>query len=55
MKTTRINRKIMDNIYRNLCGSDKAFTRKARLLQSKYRVEIGEEEGIGPTRTSKRK
>ncbi len=46
---------IEDNIYGNLCGSDNAFTRKARLLQSMYRVEIGEEEGTGPTRASKRK
>lgn len=37
------------------CKSDNAFTRKARLLQSMYRVEIGEEEGTGPTRASKRK
>jgi hypothetical protein len=42
-------------IYGNQCGSDNAFTRKARLLQSMYRVEIGEEEGVGPTRASKRK
>ena len=55
MRTTQINRKIMDNIYGNQCGSDNAFTRKARLLQSMYRVEIGEEEGFGPTRASKRK
>lgn len=46
---------IEDNIYGNQCGSDNAFTRKARLLQSMYRVEIGEEEGFGPTRNSKRK
>ena len=46
---------IEDNIYGNQCGSDNAFTRKARLLQSMYRVEIGEEEGVGPTRASKRK
>lgn len=39
----------------NQCGSDNAFTRKARLLQSMYRVEIGEEEGVGPTRASKHK
>ncbi len=47
----------MDNkdIYGNQCGSDNAFTKKARLLQSMYRVEIGEEEGVGPTKTSKRK
>lgn len=45
----------MDNIYGNQCGSDNAFIRKARLLQSMYRVEIGEEEGFGPTRASKRK
>ena len=45
----------MDNIYGNQCGSDNAFTRKARLLQSMYRAEIGEEEGFGPTRASKRK
>ena len=43
------------DIYGNQCGSDNAFTRKARLLQSMYRVEIGEEEGFGPTRASKRK
>lgn len=42
-----------DKIYGNQCGSDNAFTRKARLLQSMYRVEIGEEEGTGPTRASK--
>ena len=42
-------------IYGNQCGSDNAFTRKARLLQSMYRVEIGEEEGTGPTRASKRR
>ena len=47
----------MDNkeIYGKQCKSDNAFTRKARLLQSMYRVEIGEEEGTGPTRASKRK
>ena len=28
------------DIYGNQCGSDNAFTRKARLLQSIYRVEI---------------
>lgn len=43
------------NIYGNQCGSDNAFTRRARLLQSMYRMEIGEEEGVGPTRASKRK
>lgn len=43
------------DIYGNQCGSDNAFTRKARLLQSMYRVEIGEDEGTGPTRASKRK
>ena len=42
-------------IYGNQCGSDNAFTKKARLLQSIYRVEIGEEEGVGPTKTSKQK
>lgn len=41
--------------YGNQCESDNAFTRKARLLQSMYRVEIGEEEGFGPTKASKRK
>ena len=46
---------IEGNIYGNQCGSDNAFIRKARLLQSMYRVEIGEEEGTGPTRASKRK
>lgn len=46
---------IEDNIYGNQCVSDNTFTRKARLLQSMYRVEIGEEEGVGPTRASKRK
>lgn len=45
----------MDSIYGNQCVSDNAFTRKARLLQSMYRVEIGEEEGVGPTKSSKRK
>lgn len=45
----------INKIYGNQCGSDNAFTRKARLLQSMYRVEIGEEEGTGPTRASKRK
>ena len=45
----------MDNVYGNQCRSDNAFTQKARLLQSMYRVEIGEKEGVGPTRTSKRK
>lgn len=39
----------------NQCKSDNAFTKKARLLQSMYRVKIGEEEGVGPTKTSKRK
>lgn len=34
-------------IYGNQCGSDNAFTKKERLLQSIYRVEIGEEEGVG--------
>jgi len=48
-------KKIEANIYGNQCGSDNAFTRKARLLQSMYRVEIGEEEGFGLTRASKRK
>ena len=38
----------------NQCKSDNAFTKKARLLQSMYRVKIGEEEGVGPTKTSKR-
>lgn len=48
---------MINNVYKlgNQCGSDNAFTRKARLLQSMYRVEIGEEEGFGPTRASKRK
>lgn len=41
--------------YGNQCKSDNPFTKKARLLQSKYRVEIGEEEGVGPTKYSKRK
>ena len=41
--------------YGKPCSSDNAFTRKARLLQSMYRVEIGEEEGVGPTRFSRRK
>ena len=30
----------------NQCKSDNAFTKKARLLQSMYRVKIGEEEGL---------
>ena len=34
--------------------SDSSFTRKARLLQSIYRVEIGEKEGTGPTKNSHR-
>ena len=38
----------MDNKYGKQYSSDNAFTRKARLLQSMYRVEIGEEEGVGP-------
>lgn len=42
-------------IYGNQCGSDNASTKKARLLQSMYRVEIGEEEGVGTTKASKRK
>lgn len=42
----------MDNKYGEQCSSDNVFTRKARLLQSMYRVEIGEEEGVGPTRYS---
>lgn len=46
---------IEDSIYGNQCGSDNAFTRKARLLQSMYRVEIGEDEGVGPTKGSKQK
>lgn len=46
---------IEDTIYGNQCGSDNAFTRKARLLQSMYRVEIGEDEGVGPTKGSKQK
>lgn len=45
----------MDSIYGNQCVNDNAFTRKVRLLQSMYRVEIGEEEGVGPTKSSKRK
>ena len=48
-------KKIEANIYGNQCGSDNAFTKKARLLQSIYRVEISEEEGVGPTRASKRR
>ena len=44
-----------NEIYGNQCGSDNAFTRRARLLQSMYRMEIGEEEGVGPTKASKRK
>lgn len=43
------------DIYGNQCGSDNAFTKKARLLQSMYRVEIGEEKGVGPTKNSMRK
>lgn len=43
------------DIYGNQCESDNAFTKRARLIQSMYRVEIGEEEGFGPTRASKRK
>lgn len=43
------------NKYGNQCESDNALTRKARLLQSMYRVEIGEEEGFGPTKATKRK
>lgn len=35
----------------NQCKSDNAFTKKARLLQSMYRVKIGEEEGVGSTKT----
>lgn len=35
----------MDNIYGNQCGSDNAFTRKARLLQYMYRVETDEAGG----------
>ncbi|WP_287680130.1 hypothetical protein [Bacteroides sp.] len=42
----------MDNKYGKQCSSDNAFTRKARLLQSMYRVEIGDEEDVGPTRYS---
>lgn len=45
----------INKIYGNQCESDNAFTRKARLLQSMYRVEIGEEEGVGPTKGSKQK
>ena len=41
------------DIYGNQCGSDNAFTRKARLLQSMYRVKIGEEEGVWSTRAFK--
>jgi len=41
--------------YGNQRESDNAFTKKARLLQSMYRVEIGEEEGVGPTKASKHK
>ena len=44
-----------DKIYGNQYESDNAFTKKARLLQSMYRVEIGEEEGVGPTKASKHK
>ena len=40
--------------YGNQCKSDNSFTKKARLLQSIYRVEIGEKEGVGPTKNSKR-
>lgn len=42
-------------IYGNQSGSDNAFTRKVRLLQSMYKVEIGEKEGFGLTRAFKRK
>lgn len=45
----------MNDIYGKQCESDNAFTKKARLLQFMYRVEIGEDEGFGPTRTSKQK
>ena len=45
----------MDNIYGNQWGSDNAFTRKARLLQSMFRVETGENEEFWPKRVSKRK
>lgn len=45
----------MIDIYGNQCESDNAFTKKARLLQSMYRVELGEEEGIGPTKNSGQK
>ena len=34
-------------IYGNQCGSDNAFTRKARLLQSMYRVEIAKRKEWG--------
>ena len=44
-----------NEIYGNQCESDNTFTRRARLLQSMYRMEIGEEEGVGPTKASKRK
>lgn len=45
----------MDNIYRSQYGSDNAFTRRARLLHSMFRVEIGENEEFWPKRVSKRK
>lgn len=45
----------MNSEYGNQCESDNAFTKKARLLQSMYRVEIGEAQGVGPTKNSKRK
>ncbi len=44
-----------DKIYGNQCKSDDSFTRKVRLFQSMYRVEMGEEEGVWPTKVSKLK
>lgn len=41
----------MNNIYRKQCESDNAFTKKARLLQSMYRVK----EVIKHIKTSKQK
>lgn len=43
----------MNKNYGYQCISDSLFTRKARLLQSLYRMDMNEEEGKGPSKSSK--
>lgn len=48
------HKRIITERFGRQCDSDSSFTRKARLLQSIYRVEMGEKEGTGPTKNSHR-